>query len=91
MPPVQWWGSWNFNSIWGKGGHLIFADEKRGMQKILRLEKGNRQEDILQRYAVCVFRPGGRVAMFAYGGVRAMFWGLKFHLKAIFGGLRFAI
>ena len=22
--------------------------------------------------------------MFAYGGVRAMFWGLKFHLKAIF-------
>ena len=24
--------------------------------------------------------------MFAYGGVRAMFLGLKFHLKAIFGG-----
>ena len=29
--------------------------------------------------------------MFAYGGVRAMFLGLKFHLKAIFWGLRFAI
>ena len=24
--------------------------------------------------------------MFAYGAVRAMFWGLKFHLKAIFVG-----
>ena len=31
------------------------------------------------------------LAMFAYGGVRAMFLGLKFHVKAIFGGLRFAI
>ena len=29
--------------------------------------------------------------MFAYEGVRAMFLGLKFHLKAIFGGLRFEI
>ena len=28
--------------------------------------------------------------MFAYGGVRAMFLGLKFHLKAIFLGLKFA-
>ena len=28
--------------------------------------------------------------MFAYGGVRAMFLGLKFHLKAIFLGLNFA-
>ena len=26
--------------------------------------------------------------MFAYGGVRAMFLGLKFHLKAIFLGLK---
>ena len=28
--------------------------------------------------------------MFAYGGVRVMFLGLKFHLKAIFLGLKFA-
>ena len=28
--------------------------------------------------------------MFAYEGVRAMFLGLKFHLKAIFFGLKFA-
>ena len=28
--------------------------------------------------------------MFAYGGVRAMFLGLKFHLKTIFLGLKFA-
>ena len=28
--------------------------------------------------------------MFAYGGVRATFLGLKFHLKAIFLGLKFA-
>ena len=28
--------------------------------------------------------------MFAYGGVRAMFLGLKFHLKTIFLGLQFA-
>ena len=28
--------------------------------------------------------------MSAYGGVRAMFLGLKFHLKAIFLGLKFA-
>ena len=28
--------------------------------------------------------------MFAYGGVRAMFLGLKFHLKAIFLGLKFS-
>ena len=28
--------------------------------------------------------------MFAYGGVCAMFLGLKFHLKAIFLGLKFA-
>ena len=28
--------------------------------------------------------------MFACGGVRAMFLGLKFHLKAIFVGLKFA-
>ena len=27
--------------------------------------------------------------MFAYGSVRAMFLGLKFHLKAIFFGLKF--
>ena len=27
--------------------------------------------------------------MFAYGGVRAMFLGLKFHLKAILLGLKF--
>ena len=27
--------------------------------------------------------------MFAYGGVRAMFLGLKFHLEAIFLGLKF--
>ena len=27
---------------------------------------------------------GGVLAMFAYGGVRAMLLGLKFHLKAIF-------
>ena len=32
-----------------------------------------------------VVNPGGVLAMFAYGGVRAMFLGLKFHLKAIFG------
>ena len=32
---------------------------------------------------------GGVLAMFAYGGVRAMFLGLKFHLKAIFLGLKF--
>ena len=30
--------------------------------------------------------PIGVHAIFAYGGVHAMFWGLKFHLKAIFGG-----
>ena len=35
--------------------------------------------------------PKGVLAMFAYGGVRAMSLGLKFHLKAIFGGLKFAI
>ena len=35
--------------------------------------------------------PRGVLAMFAYGGVRAMFLGLKFHLKAIFWGLKFAI
>ena len=35
--------------------------------------------------------PRGVLAMFAYGGVHAMFLGLKFHLKAIFLGLRFAI
>ena len=35
--------------------------------------------------------PGGVLAMFAYGGVRAMFLGLKFYLKAIFGDVRFAI
>ena len=29
--------------------------------------------------------PGGVLPMFAYGGVRAMFLGLKFHSKAIFG------
>ena len=34
--------------------------------------------------------PWGVLAMFAYGGVRAMFWGLKFHLKAIFLGLKFS-
>ena len=34
--------------------------------------------------------PMGVLAMFAYGGVRAMFLGLKFHLKAIFLGLNFA-
>ena len=28
--------------------------------------------------------------MFAYGAVHAMFLGLKFHLKAIFLGLKFA-
>ena len=28
--------------------------------------------------------------MFAYGGVRAMFLGQKFHLKAIFLGLKFS-
>ena len=28
--------------------------------------------------------------MFAYGGVRAMFLTLKFHLKTIFLGLKFA-
>ena len=28
--------------------------------------------------------------MFSYGGVRAMFLGLKFHLKAIFLGLKFS-
>ena len=33
---------------------------------------------------------GGVLAMFAFGGVRAMFLGLKFHLKAIFLGLKFA-
>ena len=33
---------------------------------------------------------GGVLAMFAYGGVRAMFLGLKFHLKAIFLGLKFS-
>ena len=34
--------------------------------------------------------PGGYLAIFAYGGVRAMFLGLKFHLKAIFLGLKFS-
>ena len=29
---------------------------------------------------------GGVLAMFVYGGVHAMFLGLKFHLKVIFGG-----
>ena len=33
---------------------------------------------------------GGALAMFAYGSVRAMILGLKFHLKAIFLGLKFA-
>ena len=33
---------------------------------------------------------GGVLAMFAYGGVSAMFLGLKFHLKVIFLGLKFA-
>ena len=33
--------------------------------------------------------PMGVLAMFAYGGVRAMFLGLKVHLKAIFFGLKF--
>ena len=33
---------------------------------------------------------GGILAMFPYGGVRAMFMSLKFHLKAIFLGLKFA-
>ena len=28
--------------------------------------------------------------MFAYGGVRAMFLGVKFHLKAIFLGVKFS-
>ena len=35
-------------------------------------------------------RTQGVLAMVAYGGVRAMFLGLKFHLKAIFLGLKFA-
>ena len=30
------------------------------------------------------------LAMFSYEGVRAMFFGLKFHLKAIFLGLKFS-
>ena len=34
--------------------------------------------------------PRGVLAMFAYRGVLAMFLGLKFHLKAIFLGLKFA-
>ena len=34
--------------------------------------------------------PRGVLAMFAYGGVRAMFMGLKFHLKAIILDLKFA-
>ena len=34
---------------------------------------------------ICLEPQGGVLAMFAYGGVRAMFLGLKFHLKAIFG------
>ena len=34
--------------------------------------------------------PKGVLEMFAYGGVRAMFLGLKFHLKAIFFCLNFA-
>ena len=33
---------------------------------------------------------GGLLAMFAYGCVCAMFWGLKFHLEAIFLGLKFS-
>ena len=33
---------------------------------------------------------GGVLVIFAYGGVRAMFLGLKFHLKAIYLGLKFA-
>ena len=40
---------------------------------------------------ICLEPRTGVLAMFAYGGVRAMFLGLKFHLKAIFWGLRFAI
>ena len=36
-------------------------------------------------------RAQGVLVMSAYGGLRATFLGLKFHLKAIFGGLRFAI
>ena len=35
-------------------------------------------------------KPRGVLAMFAYGGVRVMFLGLKFHLKAIFLGPKFA-
>ena len=39
--------------------------------------------------SVSVFMsPRGVLAMFAYRGVHAMFLGLKFHLKAIFLGLK---
>ena len=37
----------------------------------------------------CVVGPG-YFPMFTYRGVRAMFLGLKFHLKTIFFGLKFA-
>ena len=36
------------------------------------------------------FSVAKHLVMFAYGGVRAMFLGLKFHLKAIFLGLKSA-
>ena len=38
----------------------------------------------------CVVGPQGVLPMLAYRGVRAVFLGLKFHLKAIFLGPKFA-
>ena len=38
----------------------------------------------------CVVRPQGVLPMLTYRGVRAVFLGLKFHLKAIFLGPKFA-
>ena len=35
-----------------------------------------------------IYSQGGVLAMFAYGGAHAMFLGLKFHLKAFFGGFK---
>ena len=53
----------------------------------MKLENGRRKNGVC---CIMLRLGGGVLAMFAYGGVRVMFLGLKFHLKAIFLGLKFS-
>ena len=52
-------------------------------------ENSKGMEDVGTSNVSHVSSPGGTCHV-CYGGVRAMFWGRKFHLKAIFLGLKFA-